>query len=547
MGHEKGHGEEIESVSTPLDAAAAAAAAAATTLPSFAIPLRRLLPLYAAYFLVCAVQRAFSFATPIFLMAASQVSMREAGGSFMPAAIFMLSTRGSCFVASPALGKLADRMPPFRAAAISALAYGLSTALCAMLMPWMVRPPPPPPAPTRRVPHGTALFSLCGSVAALGEVVLEIALWKRWLPTTVRAALPDGLRARQRMQQEEVALARANARMRRITMTVDIGMPLVIGWLLTYLGTARGSIWVACLGAASLLPQLAALWLAGRFSGLYSYQKGGRDASGQSGHEEKSQSVDDVGGAAPAKAASTGWPLNTWHRALELFSSWRLYWQQPVLVASLAHVSLYFTVLSPGGLLFGFLTFCGVSGRAIGYFRAASGIAGIVATFSFEHMVGRLQRSIFWVGRLGVGCQLACLLPALVMLWTLPVGTGTVSSRSMTLFLTFVALSRWGLWCWDSAETEIMQTCVAPEVVSEVNAVEASLTSLAEMLMYCSSLLLASPQQFPALATAGTASVIAGALSFQWWAQRYEHGMRAQHVKVDIELPTLREGQTPEA
>eukprot|EP00166_Cyanidium_caldarium_P001640 ctg_1835.g526 len=54
MGHEKGHGEEIESVSTPLDAAAAAAAAA-TTLPSFAIPLRRLLPLYAAYFLHGAV------------------------------------------------------------------------------------------------------------------------------------------------------------------------------------------------------------------------------------------------------------------------------------------------------------------------------------------------------------------------------------------------------------------------------------------------------------------------------------------------------------
>ncbi|KAK4533567.1 hypothetical protein CCYA_CCYA18G4449 [Cyanidiococcus yangmingshanensis] len=496
------------------------------------LPLRPFLPLYTAYGLVCGVQRAFAFVVPIFLMVASQRALNRAAGSFLPAAVYMLCSRGACFLFGPTVGKLLDWSSRFKAAATASVLYGLGTFLCAVWMPWLARVQPQNRATA--LPPGTMWFCLFGTVAALSEFALEISLWKRWLPLTVRAQQADHARLGTLKMDEPLAVA--NARMRRITMTIDIGMPLLVGWLLSSRGDVRGSILVARLGAIFLVVQLGALYIASRAcargeSG--NYATGSPDGakhilalgSNQTAEDESTATQSTI--PAWLAAARIGY-----QRLRVLFSSWRLYYEQKVFIASLAHASLYFTVLSPGGLLFGFLTYCGVSGRIIGLFRAASAIIGILATFSFEILVTRMRQSVLAVGRIGVVCQLVCLLPALVLLWLVPVpsqplhptlGPGATSiQKPPTLLigvLVFVALSRWGLWCWDSSETEIMQTMVDAHAVGEVSAVEAALCSLAELLMYGVSVVLSSPRMFPALATMSALSVSTGAMIFHRWTR----------------------------
>jgi iron-regulated transporter 1 len=406
-------------------------------------------------------------------------------------------------------------------------------------MPWLARVRPE--LPTNSIPPGTIWFCIFGTFAALSEFALEISLWKRWLPLTVRAQLAQSGSAGS-MKFEE-PLATANARMRRITMTIDIGMPLLVGWLLSSRGDVLGSILVARLGAMLLAMQLGALYIASKTC-----------ARGESSSVTPASSVTEMQVTTKERDITANGDMITerqvskflaaarvsYQRLRGLFSSWRLYYEQKVFVASLAHVSLYFTVLSPGGLLFGFLTYCGVSGRIIGLFRAASAVMGILATFSFEILVSRMHRSVLAVGRLGVVCQLACLLPALLLLWLVPVPGEPLQSAttpglmprlqpSIVLVgaLLFVVLSRWGLWCWDSAETEIMQTMVDAHAVSEVSAVEAALCALAELVMYSVSLVFSNPRKFPVLATMSALSVSTGAIIFHRWTKlqdrREEH------------------------
>ena len=59
--------------------------------------------------------------------------------------------------------------------------------------------------------------------------------------------------------------------------------------------------------------------------------------------------------------------------AQKTVSSWQLYFQQPVLPASLAFIMLHFNaVLSPGCLMTAFLSSRGLSGTAAAIFRLAN-------------------------------------------------------------------------------------------------------------------------------------------------------------------------------
>jgi hypothetical protein len=510
------------------------------------------LPLYTAYALICGVQRAFTFVVPIFLMIVSQRALNRTDGSFVPAAIYMLSSRGACFLLGPTVGKLLDWGWRFRTAAVASVLYGVSTSLCAIWMPLLARYRPNDQATA--IPEGTLWFCVFGTIAALSEFALEISLWKRWLPLTVHAQQYQSGAIDGSKTEEQLAIA--NARMRRITMTIDIGMPLLVGWLLSSRGEVQGSVLVARFGAFLLAIQLVALFRASQICARgenVNASNEQQDAARRTGRK--------VQGTAstreepiPSTTTRVAVAARTVYQHLrELFSSWRLYYEQETFVPSLAHVSLYFTVLSPGGLLFGFLTYCGVNGSTIGIFRAASAIIGILATFSFEILVTRLHWSVLQVGRVGVLCQLACLLPAQLLLWLVrvpevPLPSAAQNSVAQITYqqpplligvLVFVTLSRWGLWCWDTAETEIMQTMVDASAVGEVSAVEAALCSLAELLMYGVSFTLSSPRRFPTLATMSTMSISTGALAFHRWTKRQDR--RRQHLDAETE----REDRTP--
>lgn len=118
---------------------------------------------------------------------------------------------------------------------------------------------------------------------------------------------------------------------------------------------------------------------------------------------------------------------------------WKEYLGQPVLLASLAWVFLYFNiVLMPGSLLTAFLTQRGLHPSIIGGFSGMCALMGVAATFVPSTLVK--QFGILKAGAVGLVFQALLLSMAVAVYWS-----GTISHQSPLLtFLFLIILSRLG-------------------------------------------------------------------------------------------------------
>ena len=190
-----------------------------------------------------------------------------------------------------------------------------------------------------------------------------------------------------------------------------------------------------------------------------------------------------------------------------------------------AFVCLFFTVLSPSGLLTASLRSRGTSAHALALFRAAAQLAGAAGTAVAPRLIAR--RGPIEAGLLLQRAQLACVCVATaacvcpLQLW--PTVGRLVPSRELVV-MGGVAASRVGLWGFDLCERQALQTAAASECggsgggaagggrrMVALFATEKALSELAGLAMLALSLVLPDVDSFGVLAALSLLAVACAA------------------------------------
>ncbi|KAH7290707.1 hypothetical protein KP509_30G060300 [Ceratopteris richardii] len=283
-----------------------------------------------------------------------------------------------------------------------------------------------------------------------------------------------------------VALARANAMLRRVDLICEIIGPFVFGLALSKYSSVQ-CILISCVTAIVSLPLLILL-----VHHTYNVSNGVLDRPSMPIAADNKQS------------SSPG---------LKVFTQgWILYLVQPILPASIAYVLLSFNnVLAPSSLMTTFLTQRGLNPAVIGSYRGACALMGFLATYLASLLIGKF--GTIKAGAISLTCQTSLLIGAVLLYFLCPMQNQSI----LFFFLLLVVLSRLGHWAYDMVIAQIFQTAVPLSNANVVSSAEMSLASFAELMMLAIAIIANDISHFGALACMSMAAVaIATSLYWAW-------------------------------
>lgn len=432
--------------------------------------------MFATYLFSCWVEKIWRFALPAVLALLHT--------SLLPVAVCSFVSQLLTFLMGPWVGERMDAAP--RVLAFSVI-FGVQ--VCAMLLSAAVTLHA---LSTGGFVGGSVLKLLmqplfCVLVAACGVericgLASGVAFERDWV---VQLADPH----------RPIALANANAMLRRVDLFCEITGPLAFGWLLSKYSSAT-SIHIAVLLMLAALPIcLGCLVLTDKLSnGVLRRPR-------------------DMAGGAPSASSAPEATSSGEEGGLGAFlRGWKQYLAQPVLPASVAYVLLFFNaVLSPGSLMTSFLTQRGVEVSLIGGFRGACAAMGFAATFVSAPLIARL--GVLKAGAASLIFQAVVLAVSVAVYFATPVG----NQLGLHVFLALLVLSRLGVWCYDVVDAQIFQTAIPPAQANLVGTTEVALCALAELLMLSCAIAFHDARHFGALAGLSMAAVAGAATVYVVW------------------------------
>ncbi|KAL3684740.1 hypothetical protein R1sor_002762 [Riccia sorocarpa] len=431
--------------------------------------------LYGTYTAACFMERVWRFIAPMVLAMLSN--------SLMPVAVVGFVDQFVIFFAGPWVGAIMDSMPRVKSfvaltvvqtvamlvsvgATLAALnsGYAADPTSNLMLQPWFL------------------VLVLAGAVERLTGLAIGVAVERDWVVLLAGTT-------------RQIALAEANAVLRRIDLICEIAGPSLFGVLLSSCG-APLCISVAAAVMAMSLPLLIML--------VHATDENSKGVLHRSKYIASAKAHQ---GPAVQGSAQSGWS------GMEVvMQGWKNYFAQPVLPASLAYVLLYFNaVLSPGGLMTSFLAQSGINPAMVGMFRSLCGVMGFVATFVSASVISKL--GVLKAGAAALFFQ-AVLLAVAVGVY---VTNFSGSQSSLIIFLSLIVVSRLGHWGYDLVDAQIFQTAIPEAQANQVGTAEMSLASLAELIMLGVAILASDVSYFGALATLSMISVASAAATYWHW------------------------------
>ena len=357
-------------------------------------------------------------------------------------------------------------------------------------------------------------------------------------------------------------LQEMNTRIRRIDLLCKVLAPTTVGFILDASGdNPREKIfWGALLVAAyNLLSYPLELLLNTKVynshtalaskkheheDGLVHAHEGGHiqhshgknDSDEEHGHHLHRHDSDDMPDGEGARRASaerlhlstgkvvvkhgSGACCSTFQRGVALYVGHEVFW------ASISYALLWFTVLTNGGLMTAYLEWRGVPSSIVGLSRGAGAVFGLAGTFVFP-FIQRLTSSVESAALYSIWLFWILLLPAMVSFYM--AGETLVSDY---VLMASCVVSRVGLWSFDLAQTQIMQTRVAEAKRGIINATQASAYQMAFVMIQVMGMIFHDPCDFTVLVSISVVTVACSALAFTYW--HYRIGKLSLNVDLDV-------------
>jgi solute carrier family 40 (iron-regulated transporter), member 1 len=463
--------------------------------------------IYASHFLSSWGDRMWQFAVPLLFM---EIFV----DTLLPSALFSLALYLGCIAAMPAAGRWVDRAPRLlvvgRAIAVDNACILLSTALLCVLLAatnedkrWAAAHPalPPPPAWSARNIGLFVGINVLGVVAEVMNQVQTLALERDWV-----VVLTAG---------DSAALAEMNRVMRRVDLLCAILAPTAYGFLMQFSGgttQARALVGSAMVGLWNLVSAPLEYVLVRDVHA--SHPRLSELKPKQQQQQQQQQGQADVGKKNPTEAGRG------------FFGSWRLYWEHPTYLCSVAFCALWCTVLDNGTLMTAYLVWRGVPQSAIGINRGAGAAFGLVGTFLFPR-IARWAGSLLRAGLVSVWLFFALLLPCAVSFALL--GESSVSDFAL---IGCMVLSRAGLWAFDLAETQIMQEWVGEHQRGTINGMQTATYQMFYVAIQALGMVIHDPRDFGVLVVFSVAAVGCSAVAYTVWVRRPATARREEELRM---------------
>ncbi|TPX57326.1 hypothetical protein PhCBS80983_g03908 [Powellomyces hirtus] len=191
--------------------------------------------------------------------------------------------------------------------------------------------------------------------------------------------------------------------------------------------------------------------------------------------------------------------------------NWQKFFHHEVFLSSLAVAQLYMTVLAFGPVMITYLILQGYSATFLAGMRFLAVFAGLASTFAIPRMVRKigLVRTGLWA----VWCQFASLVPAAAAFWVME-----DKVTAGILLFSGTILSRFGLWMFDLAQTQIMQERVDIAESGLINGMQSSLQNVFDLGASAATIIWSNPSDFYIPACLSVGLVFSSALTFTVYA-----------------------------
>lgn len=372
------------------------------------------------------------------------------------------------------------------------------------------------------------ILDMVQDLSAIGN---RLSLERDWVPALVEP-VPS---------QTKYGLTQVNAVMRRIDMICKLVapslLPLVVSNITSHIA------WIMILAGITLVLGALEIWCARVISRenpqLGRSKSNDNDPANTFIHEHKSK----------------GRVLNISHRLYKtLFtdplSRFMQYFSMSIWPASMALAMLQMTVLAYSATLVTYLLEVGFSLSSITIARASGSIMALASTFITPITVRYLMRReeqhdidvdgcqdgkhgivVRKVGLWGIISQFICMLPVVVVLWTLSqkpaaeirdIREAAITSSSYVIpslvLFTFLSISRIGHWMFDLMIQEIEQVEIPASQRSTFAGTEQSFRSFFELSHWGATVVWSRPEGFRWLALGSWAVLGIGATTFGAWS-----------------------------
>lgn len=318
-----------------------------------------------------------------------------------------------------------------------------------------------------------SLFSFLvigGIVSTLGASLIDIAIANDLAPSIFEGA----------------KLTRFNGHFRQVDLATEVASPIIAGLLLSFSTTSFalfGFALIALWNLFSFLPEY--LILLSVFNDRPDLQHKPVVLS-----KAVSQSLFD-----------------------KLTAGWRAFFREPVALAMVANALLWFSVLSPHGvLLTGFLQDgWKLPEWMIGAFRGSGAVFGLAATLLFPRLVK--AKGLAKASHIFLLFQTAMVLSACSFFFV-------DNLFGQACFLILILFSRIGVYGFTLGEMQIRQEGIDASNRGQVNGFANALTGIATLLLFSFGTLLADTQDFQYLILLSTTSVFFALIVFSVWRKR---------------------------
>eukprot|EP00744_Colponema_vietnamica_P019022 GILI01026890.1.p1 GENE.GILI01026890.1~~GILI01026890.1.p1 ORF type:complete len:324 (+),score=36.27 GILI01026890.1:162-1133(+) len=211
--------------------------------------------------------------------------------------------------------------------------------------------------------------------------------------------------------------------------------------------------------------------------------------------------------------------------------SWSIYRAHPCFWISIPYALLYVSVLGFGGIMVAYLKTLGCSDYILALGRGLSALVAVFPTFVVPYMIPR--KGLYKTGEYMMFAQVLCLVPLAIAFLagigdsstkittviTVNTTSGTTDTETVTTKNTPVLLiviiffsvcaSRFGLWGFDLAQTQMMQELVQKAETGRVNGSQELIVNTCWLLSYLLTVIFHQPEMFkwPAIISFGAISL----------------------------------------
>eukprot|EP00762_Andalucia_godoyi_P001648 ANDGO_07144.mRNA.1 Solute carrier family 40 member 1 len=298
--------------------------------------------------------------------------------------------------------------------------------------------------------------------------------------------------AEARLDSKQV-LSNLNAVMRRVDLSCDILAPLVFSIMLETVTVFYSIVFVILWNLLSLPVEY------GLLAALYK--------SIPTLASKNTRTPDKIGNKKP-------------HPLVVLVRGIRQYHREPIFRASFGYVWLYMTSLSPGVMMVAYLAAIGTPTIAVAVFRGLTALFGLLGTILYPW--SSAKTGVVRTGVLSISAF--CFVIGVAACTVIGAHVADASSAAIPYILMLcIITSRSFLWCFDLAETQIMQTRVDDSRRGLVNGVETCLSQLFSMVAFVPAMVFSSPDDFYVLCIISMGAVCIGTSCFVSYGHKFPH------------------------